>query len=321
MEKRKYNAVDGLRAISCMGIVAMHIRSNILYDLPSDLFNRIILSFTDFVFLFMAMSSFGLCCGYYQRFADGSISWENFYKRRFAKILPFFITLIVFDICTSFSFDSLMQGLVESTLFFGFVPVQFSVIGVGWFLGLVFIFYLSFPFFCVLLKNKRTAWLTFIIAFGLNLICHFYYHIDRNNFAYSFCFFFTGGLIFLYRDRIERMKWWYFAILLIPSVVLYYFKTNPFTYILLITLLLGGAVSLDIRPLKPITFLSSISMEIYLCHMAVYRILDKLHVLDVFGGGVVQYIITCILVFIGACVMSVSINYFLEKLFRLIKNR
>ena len=200
---RKY-ALDWLRAIACIAIMAMHLRQNISYEIPGYIFNKIVPSFTDFVYLFMAISSFGLCCGYYQRFTDGRIDWENFYKRRFSKILPFFITMILLDLVMGFSFDSLMQGLVEAILFHGFIPVEFNVIGVGWFLGVVFIFYLSFPFFCVLLKNKRTAWLTFIIAFGLNLICHFYYHIDRNNFAYSFCFFFTGGLIFLYREVIKK---------------------------------------------------------------------------------------------------------------------
>ena len=78
MNKEKKNAIDWLRMIACMGIILMHVRFNMAYDAPGKLFVRVIDSFTDFVFLFMAVSSFGLCCGYYQRFTDGSIDWEIF---------------------------------------------------------------------------------------------------------------------------------------------------------------------------------------------------------------------------------------------------
>lgn len=315
MNKGKNNAIDWIRVISCIGIMAMHVRVNLPYDIPNDSFNLIVNSFSCFIYLFMAISSFGLCCGYYQSFVDGSINWETFYKRRFTKILPFFITMILLDLCVSFSFDSLMQGLVEATLFHGFVPVKFTVIGVGWFLGLVFIFYLSFPFFCVLYKNKKTGWIAFLIALGLNLICKYHFHLEFDNFAHSFCFFCIGGLIYLYKDRIESTKWWYFVILIIPAVAVFYLRSNTIICVLLTALILAFAVSLKIQPFKPVKLLSSISMEIYLCHMVVYRVLEKMHFFDVIGGGIAQYIITCIVVFIGACIMSVIVKYVLGKLF------
>lgn len=320
MSQKRYYALDWLRAIACVGIMAMHVMVNVPYDLPGPLFNRILSSFTDFVFLFMAVSSFGLCCGYYQRFANGSMDWEHFYRRRFARILPFFIVLILMDLCVSFSFDSLMQGLVESTLFHGFIPLEFTVIGVGWFLGLIFIFYLSFPFFCVLLKDKRRGWLAFAVAFGLSAICQYYFGIDRSNFAVSFCYFLIGGLVYLYRDAIEGTSWRYFFIALVLSIILYYLNTNIVTISLLTASILSLAVSLSIRSPKAIGFLSGISMEVYLCHMAVFRILDKTHLIEALGSGLLQYLITCLIVLFGACIMSVSINYILEKIFQAVKN-
>ena len=320
MNKEKKNGIYWLRMIACIGIVVMHVRFNIPYNSPSNLFNIIVNSFNDFVFLFMAISSFGLCCGYYQKVVDGSINWECFYKRRFAKILPFFVTMILLDLCMNFSFDSLMQALVESTLFHGFIPVEFTVIGVGWFLGVVFIFYLLFPFFCVLLKNKKTGWIAFIIALGLNLICQYHFNLDKENFAFSFCYFFIGGLVYLYKDRIERLSWWHFIVFIILSVVLYFLNTNTITRVLLIASILAFGVTLNIRLFKPVSFISSISMEIYLCHMVIFRVLERMHIATVFGGGIVQYLITCIVVFIGASVMSVIVNLVLEKLFKCIKN-
>lgn len=321
VEKGKKNAIDWLRAIACIGIMSMHVKENLPYEIPGVLFNKIVSSFTDFVFLFMAISSFGLCCGYFQRFVDNNINWEYFYKRRFAKILPFFITMLLLDLCMSFSIDSLLQALVESTLFHGFIPVEFTVIGVGWFLGVIFIFYLSFPFFCVLLKNKKTGWIAFAIALGLNLICKYHFDLDRGNFAFSFCFFIIGGLIYLYKENIERMKLWQCLIVLVLSIVLYYLKTNSITRVLLTASILTFAVSLNLRSIRPIIFISSISMEIYLCHMVIFRALEKTHFFEAFGGGILQYLITCLLVFLGACAMSVSVNFILEKMFQFIENK
>lgn len=321
MVTKKKNAIDWLRTIACIGIVVMHIRYNISYAIPGDLFIWMINSFDDFVYLFMAISSFGLCCGYYQAFLDGSIDWEIFYRRRFSKILPFFITMILLDLCMSFSVDSFMQALVESTLFHGFIPVEFSVIGVGWFLGIVFIFYMSFPFFCVLLKNKKMGWIAFLISLGLNMICQYHFNISRRNFASSFCYFLIGGLIFLYKDRIEQKKWWNYIIIIILSVVLYYLNANTITRALVTASVLAFAVSLNIRPFRPVSFISSISLEIYLCHMVIYRAFERMNLFELFGGGLVQYLITCIIVLFGASVMSVFINFVLEKLFEFIKKR
>lgn len=63
------------------------------------------------------------------------------------------------------------------------------MIGVGWFLGLVFVFYLIFPFFCVLLANKRRAWMAFAVSLVHNRVCLNYFDVDRRNILYSACFF------------------------------------------------------------------------------------------------------------------------------------
>ncbi|PKB53220.1 hypothetical protein CRH03_22225 [Clostridium sp. HMb25] len=67
IEKRYYGAIDGLRMIAAFGIVMMHIRADNNYEITGVVYNTIILSFTNFVFLFMAVSAFGMWCGYYDR--------------------------------------------------------------------------------------------------------------------------------------------------------------------------------------------------------------------------------------------------------------
>ncbi len=58
---RRYDAIDGLKALSCAGIVAMHVLVNGNYHLDGFIFTQVIPSFTDLVFLFMSISAYGMC--------------------------------------------------------------------------------------------------------------------------------------------------------------------------------------------------------------------------------------------------------------------
>lgn len=210
MEKKHYGAIGGLRMIAAFGIVMMHVRANSNYEISGYVYNTIISSFTNFVFLFMTVSAFGMCCGYYDKVLNNKVDWQDFYGKRFKKILPFFGVLVLIDIVMSPSAGALCEAFADLTLLFGFLPDagNITVIGVGWFLGLVFVFYLIFPFFCVLLANKRRAWITFAASLVYNLVCSNYFAVGRTNVLYSICFFVAGGLIYLYRDKISKWNQW-----------------------------------------------------------------------------------------------------------------
>ena len=151
------NNIDGLRAISCVGIIAMHILANSNYTAAEGwMKNTFIPSLTLLVYLFMMISGFGMSMGYYERFKNHTVDLNAFYKRRYKKILPFFSLLIFLDIVITRSGEHLIQGLTELTMVFGLLPNnQLDVVGVAWFLGVVFLFYMLFPFlyFCVGPKN------------------------------------------------------------------------------------------------------------------------------------------------------------------------
>jgi len=149
-----------------------------------------------------------MCCGYYEKVLKNQISFSSFYGKRFKKILPFFGILVLMDLVLSPSIDSLYEGFADLTLLFGFLPNDISVIGVGWFLGLIFVFYLCFPFFCVLLENKKRAWMAFGVSLFYNVVCTVYFDVGRKNILYSACFFLAGGLIYLYRDQIAKLNRW-----------------------------------------------------------------------------------------------------------------
>lgn len=225
MEKKRYDSIDGLRTIACIGIVMMHIKANNSYEISGFIYEEVISSFTNFVFLFMVVSAFGMCCGYCDKVLNNEISMESFYAKRYHKILPFFAVLVLLDVVMSPSKEALIEGLADITLLFGLFPNNISVIGVGWFLGLIFAFYLIFPFYCVLTKNRKRAWIAFGVSVLMSYIFGSYFGIGRTNIVYCLPYLITGGLIYLYRNELEQFsrKYWRTALgSVIACVVLYY---------------------------------------------------------------------------------------------------
>ncbi len=77
--------------------------------------------------------SYGMCCWYYERILNCGISVSDFYGKRFKKIFPFFAVLVLVDILTSPSVNSLYEGFADLTLLFGLLPGCGGIdfIGVG----------------------------------------------------------------------------------------------------------------------------------------------------------------------------------------------
>ena len=327
MEQKHYGAIDGLRTIAAIGIVLMHIRANTAYEISGFLYHTVIPSFTNFVFLFMAVSAFGMCCGYYERMLQNRISMAEFYKKRFQKIIPFFAVLVFLDVAMSHSVSALYEGFADLTLLFGLLPEagNISVIGVGWFLGLIFVFYLCFPFFCCLLENKRRAWLAFGISFVYNFVCSQYFEVGRNNILYSACFFLAGGLIYLYREKIEKMcrggvQRWALLLLVVTAIIAYYLLDGTAMACLLVSSILliyavagkGGLLENAVT-----RFFSEISMEIYLSHMLVFRVVEKLHGTNLLGNGWGSYIVTAVLVIGG----TVAFSWGMKRILAVVRNK
>ena len=69
----RYEGINGLKAYAIIGIALMHVLSNGKYELGGFVFEKLIPNFTNLVFLFMMVSGFGMCCGYYQKIIDRKI--------------------------------------------------------------------------------------------------------------------------------------------------------------------------------------------------------------------------------------------------------
>lgn len=296
--------------IACIGIMMMHLRANNNYEITGYFYNTVIPSFTNFVFLFMTVSAFGMCCGYYEKVMKQTISLSDFYAKRFKKILPFFGVLVLIDVVLSPSRAALYEAFADLTLLFGFLPNagNISVIGVGWFLGLVFVFYLCFPFFCVLLANKKRAWISFAVSLLYNFVCAEYFEVGRSNILYSACFFLAGGLIYLYRKELAKINPCITAALAVASIVAYYLMGGYAMNCLAVSVcLLAFAIAATGRVLENrITrFFSNISMEIYLSHMVLFRVIERLGLNTRFGNSWPQYLITVALVLVATAVFAV----------------
>ena len=73
IKAERYEGIDGLKAYAIIGIALMHVLANGEYWIGGFVFERLIPSFTNLVFLFMMVSGFGMCCGYYQKIIDQKI--------------------------------------------------------------------------------------------------------------------------------------------------------------------------------------------------------------------------------------------------------
>lgn len=326
----RYRALDGLRAYAAIGIVVMHVLANIpVKPAHNYLTNTIIPWFTDFTLLFMVISGFSLCCGYYEKVKTGAITPNAFYKKRYTRILPFFTCLCLLDFILSPSIEQIFNLIANLTLCFNFIPNEnITMIGVGWFLGLVFVFYLLYPFFVFMLDNKIRGWLSFAIVLTLAGICTIHSfnddipvpHIGRTNIIYTMPLFMTGGLIYLYRHKLKmegRKKWFMLTCCIALSIVFFTLpemRSTSFGALVTEIILFGAWLiyalgSTDIILNNGVArFISHISMEIYLCHMVLYRGVELIHLERLIPDADILYWTTCLLVIIGAIIFSWSMK-------------
>lgn len=350
---KKYDSLNGLRALAAIGIVLMHVKANIDVSITRHfIYTNVIARMSDFVFLFFMLSSFSLCCGYYDRFKNGTIQLNDFYKRRYQRILPFFAILVFLSIIIPHSpnkaatakaaisllgesgyppiIESIFEGISELTLSFGLLPnPNMSIMGVGWFLGVIFLFYMLFPFFIFMMDNKHRAWKSLVIV---NLLCFIainYFYSNKflcfeaipKNIMYNTPFFVLGGIIFLYKDTIERFVVKYNLIVLgaclMMTVAYWVWASTKHSYlgVIIISAVMGGwliyAIGSQTKLLHNsfIDYLSGISMEIYICHMLSFRAVSILPLSSYIQQPDMIYWVTCIITLTVAIVFSHICKY------------
>lgn len=334
---RKYRNIDALRTLGCLAIILWHVFANSNYEWGGVIFERIIPSFNYLVYLFMLISGFGMCNGYYDKVYNGSIDVNKFYLRRYKKNVPFFALVVLLDCLLSFSLGTLYEAFIEITMLFGFLPNNnLSVIGVAWTLGVIFVFYIVFPYFVFLIYNKKRAWISLVISLLITYMCQTYFMTDkfvapdysmRHSFLYCIPFFVMGGLLYLYKAKIEEIINKYVLRIVIGCIgltVLYYFIPDQikgidviaFKCLILYSSWLCVALGKTnvVMSNRFTALISGISMEMYLSHMVVFRLIDKIGISVILGNSVIGYICTCLVVI--AVLISAILIY--KKIVRMI---
>ena len=245
------------------------------------------------------------------------------------------------DCMTSLSLNSVVEGIADITLVYALLPnASISVLGVGWFLGIVFLFYMLFPFYCFLMRSKKNAWLTFAVCVFYNLSEQLYFldssHVvkgyqSHTNFLFCSMFFCAGGLIYLYRNEfmtyVKKCRYGYLLAILLMTIASFYVwpqisgLVEPFVCLIIFSLWVIYAISTEsiILNNKWVTFISGISLEIYLCHMFVYRILEKMHVLYILGRGYLAYVSMVFVTLFGTICVSLLSQKGIAKIESLVK--
>lgn len=305
----------------------MHVLANVGVKPAANVWTTSIIPYlTNFTWLFMMVSAFSMCCGYYERVKEGLIKPVDFYRRRYERIWPFFAIMVVLSVAIDRDLRSLQEGFLDLTLCFNLLPgADIETVGVGWFLGTIFTFYMLFPFFTYCLANRRKGWFVLVVSLLMVVVsAHPLFEmgeIGRSNIIYSGPFFIVGGLIYLYRETLGR--WvathrWLAAVLTIAlsigTFIVPWGEGLPIArelvfYTILTIYALG---SRDWLLNNPITrYLSRISMEIYLCHMMCFRVASLLSLDHFVADTTWLYVLTTLLTLAGAIVFSHVVKLYL----------
>ena len=328
--RENYASLDGLRAYAAIGIVMMHVQANIaLKPSVNVLTKKVIPWFTDFTLLFMVISAFSMCCGYYDRVKSGEITPAKFYAKRYHRAWPFFAMMVMIAFAMDPSWSTFCQSFADLTMCFNLLPnPEIEVIGVGWFLGTVFTFYLLFPFFTFLLDSKKRGWMVLGLSMVFCYIATTYFSspnivvepISRRNIIYSAPFFISGGMIYLYRHAIKRWveRCWLVALIVCVGLTILKFVVTFKEFEILPDLILFsvwlmyalGAKDIVLNN-KIVKYLSGISMEIYLCHMMFYRVAMMMRIDRFVQQQDALYVLTLTVTLVGAICFSHIVKYYI----------
>ena len=123
--------------------------------------------------IFLFLSGFGLCYGY-----GKYKSVSKFYRRRFSRIYPTYLTVIIIGALFFYSY-SILDILILSTGIGYYLPI-FGVQSFDWYIPAIYVFYLCFPIIYYFV-NRNMKWgiiilLCSLIPFLLKIagFCHNY---------------------------------------------------------------------------------------------------------------------------------------------------
>lgn len=242
------------------------------------------------VAFFFLLSGFVLSMGYGRQITDGTFCYGRFLKRRFLKLYPLHLLCLLFFLIVSkqhldgavFLNVLLLQAWIPSPDYY------FSCNSVSWFLSCLFFCYILFPF---AYKRVSGRWLTLVlVAYLLVYLLTPYEKVNAILYVHPlvrFVDFYLGMFlcqVFERRKETDIPQWTELlvVVLLLVSLGLYPYvdaklRNAPLYWLVLIPLIFvfaqeKGYISQWLKT-KPMLFLGSLSMPLFLTHQMLIGIL------------------------------------------------
>lgn len=152
----------------------------------------------------------------------------------------------------------------------------------------------------------------------------------ETNILYCGIFFVFGGITYLFNGEIQSFMRKYkpiaFALSLLYTALYFFvivmrvisvsgFATTMMTAIMFWILLLFAISSRGKILSNPFThFVSGLSLEIYLCHMVIFRLYEKAGIVKLCSKTTIGYIVVCLLTFVGALLFSKIAHDAIDKI-------
>ncbi len=201
-------SLTGIRAIAAFLVFFHHFNQA---DYPYPIF-RVLNELHIGVTIFFVLSGFLICFRYYHHVAISGSWFRKYIKNRIARIYPMYalLTIATFVYAYVSGNDAAYHDFEPKSVLIGmnllfvrgfFDDLKFTGVGQGWSLTVEECFYLSAPFFFVLLKRWRGYWWLLplcIVGFGIALVAffsQFNWWGFYGNYRFMFLYTFTGRCI------------------------------------------------------------------------------------------------------------------------------
>lgn len=253
---------------------------------------------------FMFLSGFGLFSSYYLR---TDITTKQFYKRRLLRIIPtYFVCIIVFGLIRKVSLNDILW---QMTCIGFFISKPYY----DWYIQAALILYFIFPFIIASTKRigiKKTVAIGCLVGLSLTsiLIClrkgSVIMFTSRIPVFFIGCYF---GYLYAVGEKIKHSRYLimasgvallieWFLTYNVNSTFLFRTALSTLPFIVIVPgMCLLLAKLFDILPkalCKPMAFLGSTTLEIYLCHMSLRFVYpESKFILPIVAGVVLHYII------------------------------
>jgi len=345
----RLSGLEVLRGLAATSIVIFHLNA-IHVHLPSGPASLLVSTLSGAVPLFFALSAFSLLYGYRDRlFDEGSL--KRFYLRRVFRILPlFYVMLLIYYARATYYGGYVSKGelLINSLFLFPFFPGKHeSLVWAGWSLGVEWCFYILFPVFALISREKLLSIVTFLIMCALSLAATrlvldipLEKSFSGMNFPKNLVYFQAGVMTFSLvcqsvaseqRDRIlVVIKHKSSALLLLTFLLLISHRFTPFPFIRVILpselfLAFVCCIWIVIAYLGLPAWvdnvisrsLGKLSYGIYLLHPFVLSILSNSGIY----GGIMDKVVDPYLQFWGCALVSIAFTlFFAELAYRLVES-